>query len=78
MKPTGSFKSSILFTVFLIAASIIPSCESMKEDPAHVATGEYKDNIKLFRQTIVAESEADENYLRLVRDTNGDGVTEDN
>lgn len=78
MKPTGSFKSSILLPVFLIVSSIIPSCESMKEDSAHVATVEYKDNIKLFRQTIVAESEADGNCSRLVRDTNGDGDTEDN
>jgi hypothetical protein len=37
----------------------------------------YTDNIKLFQLTVVAEFEADENYLRLVRDYNGDGDTED-
>jgi len=37
----------------------------------------YTDNIQYFRQTIVAEFEADEDYLWLVRDTNGDGDTED-
>ncbi|MZQ49669.1 MAG: hypothetical protein GT598_11780 [Bacteroidales bacterium] len=165
MKPANNFKSSILLPVFLIVSLIIPSCESMKEDPAYVATWEYKDkiylgdltlnttrtltltktsytevyvvrrdnssivlsiiglkgdisvkgnkmtftlmelgecvrdtedkctsavkwygpetqfykdNIKLFSQTIVAEFEADENYLWLVRDLNGDGDTEDN
>lgn len=162
MKP--NFKSSFFLTVFLIASSIIPSCESMKEDPAYVGTWEYKekidvkditynttrtltltkttytevyvvrrdnssvvlsilglkgdisvkgnkmtftlkelgecardaedkctsdvkwhgpgtqfytDNIKLFQLTVVAEFEADENYLRLVRDLYGDGDTED-
>lgn len=164
MKTIKNYGSLIGLTVLLIVSSIIPSCESLKEDPAYAATWEYKDklyageltynttrtltltkttymevyviqrdnssavvtilglkgdvsvkdnkmtftlkelgacvkdaqdkctssvqwygpgtqyytdNIQYFRQTIVAEFEADEDYLWLVRDTNSDGDTED-
>ena len=38
----------------------------------------YIDNIQYFRLIIEGEYEADENYLQLKRDTNGDGDMEDN
>jgi hypothetical protein len=45
MKTIKNFRSLIGLPAFLIVSSIIPSCESLKEDPAYVATWQYKDKL---------------------------------